>query len=99
MAEFSYSDINDAKRRVREMQRKAQGFVAAEQNEPPPREPQEKKKEETQPPQPAPALNLFDSLRSLTSGEDSGLLLALILILSREKADNMLILALLYILL
>ena len=45
--------------------------------------------------------SLFDILGDLTSGDDSskGIILALILILAREKADNMLILALLYILL
>lgn len=45
--------------------------------------------------------NLFDKgfLHDLLGSQDSSLILALVLILSREGADNMLILALLYILL
>ena len=50
--------------------------------------------EKPAPPKPAP-----DIISTLTANDDSALILALILILSKEKADNMLILALLYILL
>lgn len=92
MADFSSNDINEAKRRVREMQQRAREYtndtvserddlpiknVASQQNG-----------------------NIFgDIFGNLSSSNDSSLILAIILILSREKADNMLILALLYILL
>ena len=91
MAEFSYSDISDAKRRVEEMRKKAQSYVGEDNNESaPPPEIRENKPNSN---------NFFDLLGSLSANDDSALILALILILSREKADNMLILALLYILL
>ena len=97
------NDINEAKRRVKEMQERARYYS---QNEPQP--PEEEKKNE--PPEESngaaretekPGAGIFDFLSSLTSddGGSKGIVLALILILSREKADNMLILALLYILL
>ena len=102
MQQFSSSDINEAKRRVREMQERARSYSGIDSDSAPEEEPTEKPTEK------APenenggnAFGIFDFLSSLTSGEDGskGIILALILILSREKADNILILALLYILL
>ena len=112
MADFSAADINEAKRRVREMQSRARAFVPDNQNTAPPESPQEK----SDAPQGSKPQNAADSganagpfglsglfesfgLGGSNSSGDSSLILALILILSREKADNMLILALLYILL
>ena len=112
MADFSAADINEAKRRVREMQSRARAFVPDNQNtssaEPPQKNsdaPQRSKPQNSSDSggngTPFGLPGLFESFGlggSNTSG-DSSLILALILILSREKADNMLILALLYILL
>jgi len=91
MPSFSSSDINEAKRRVREMQERARAFSPPEPTPPPKQEP---------PPE-SPLFGLSDFLGGIGEDGDAGraLVLALILILSREKADNMLILALLYILL
>ena len=91
MAEFSYSDINDARRRVEEMRKRAQSYVGEENKESAPQPETRENKPNSN--------NFFDLLGSLSANDDSALILALILILSREKADNMLILALLYILL
>ncbi len=111
MADFSAADINEAKRRVREMQSRAKAFVPDNQNAVPTEPPEKKNTAQGSIPQtpsdsggngiPLGLSGLFESFdlgNSNTSG-DSSLILALILILSREKADNMLILALLYILL
>lgn len=92
MADFSSNDINEAKRRVREMQQRAREYTndtASEQNDLPINDvtPQQK------------GNIIGDIFGNLSSSNDSSLILAIILILSREKADNMLILALLYILL
>lgn len=92
MADFLSSDINDAKKRVEEMRKKAQGYIN------PPSEP---------PPKPQENSNSFgfisDIIGSLFSSSENesstGLILAIILILSREGGNNKLILALLYILL
>ena len=95
MAEFSQNDISEAKRRVKEMQERARSYQA----DAPPEENKNAQKEEKK--ENAAPFGLSDILGDLTSGDDSskGLILALILILAKEKADNMLILALLYILL
>ena len=111
MADFSAADINEAKRRVREMQSRARAFVPdnhTSSTEPPQKNsdaPQRSKPQNSSDSggngTPFGLSGLFESFGlggSNTSG-DSSLILALILILSREKADNMLILALLYILL
>lgn len=90
MSDFSSNDIYEAKKRVREMRDKAKGFV--EQNPADaPILPVEKPKTDNG--------GIGDIISNLISSEDSSLILALVLILSHEKADNMLILALLYILL
>ena len=88
MSEFSDNDINEAKRRVWEMRNKAANFVEDNQPKPPPKE--EEEKEEPN-----------ENERENENEDDKSFLviLALILLLSREKADNTLILALLYLLL
>ena len=98
MADFSSSDINEAKRRVREMQERARSYSQGDEPEPPQESKESKNEEKSDSTSP---FGIFDFLSNLTSGEDGskGIILALILILAREKADNMLILALLYILL
>ena len=98
MADYNSNDISDAKRRVEEMRKKAQGYVDTRDT-----------KKETDTPRPDRNVNelqpsfLTEVLGSLFSNQardnSSGLILALILILSKEGADNKLILALLYILL
>lgn len=98
MADYSSNDISDAKRRVEEMRKKAQGYVDTRDTE-----------KETDIPRPDRNVNepqpsfLTEVLGSLFSNQardnSAGLILALILILSKEGADNKLILALLYILL
>lgn len=98
MADYNSNDISDAKRRVEEMRKKAQGYVDTRDT-----------KKETDTPSPDRKVNepqpsfITDVLGSLFSNQardnSAGLILALILILSKEGADNKLILALLYILL
>lgn len=95
MEDYSTNDINEAKRRVREMRSKARDYVAPAppvQNEAPHKE---NNKEDTT------VVNsgIGDLISGIFKSGDSSLILAMVLILSHEKADNMLILALLYILL
>ena len=92
----SSNDINEAKRRVREMQDKARSYTHTE-----PVFEEKPKDIPKNEPEGASPFGIFDFLSNLTSDEggSKGIILALILILAREKADNMLILALLYILL
>lgn len=113
MAGFSSSEINDAKRRVREMRERARSFVdenpqaqsvAEEIMEDEQKDPHSKENSTGE--GRTNESNIFNDLFSRFglnntdfSDGSSALVLALILILSREKADNMLILALLYILL
>ncbi|MFR5876981.1 MAG: hypothetical protein ACLUFN_10890 [Eubacterium sp.] len=104
MADVSASDINEAKKRVQQMRERSKVFVDDGQNAAEPKE--ESTKTEPPPKQGNghggnSSSGVFDILGSLFSGEDNSkaIILALILILSHEKADNMLILALLYILL
>lgn len=93
MSDFSSNDINEAKKRVREMRDRARGVVESAPND---------KLPEILP-KPKPKANeiggIGEIFSSLLSSEDSSLILALVLILSRENADNTLIMALLYILL
>ena len=100
MAEFSQNDISEAKRRVKEMQERARSYTGHSVQSEAPQTKEEKTKNENKSKETSP-FGLFDILGDLTGGDDSskGLILALILILAKEKADNMLILALLYILL
>lgn len=102
MAYFSESDINEAKRRVKEMQSRADSFVGDNGNSR-----QSNGVNDEKPPSPAAIKNENNNTPSpaantgsdLFSGDKSQLLiLALIFILSREGADNQLLLALLYLL-
>lgn len=93
MSDFSLNDVNEAKRRVREMQNRAREFTS-EQPPPAPQHTDEKAGQSQ-----GLGVDFGDLFGNLFSNNDSSLILAIILILSREKADNMLILALLYILL
>lgn len=108
MAFFSESDINEAKRRVREMQSRADYYVSDEENKKNTTDRKssnaEKKRKNTQipPENQDESGDLAGSFLSdiLGDGDKSQLIiLVLILVLSREGADNMLILALLYLLL
>ena len=96
MSEFNSNDINDAKRRVEEMRKKANNYVEAKPCDNSDKTENEKNGE-------SPLSFLGDITGSLFSSSlkdsSAGLVLALILILSKEGADNKLILALLYILL
>lgn len=95
MSDYNSNDINDAKRRVEEMRRRAQSFTQPEQID-------NSSVAENTPNANQNSFNLGSLLSGFgidSIGGDSSLILALILILSREGADNMLILALLYILL
>lgn len=100
MSEFNSNDINDAKRRVEEMRKRANNYIESPQNKgDSPNAPSGKKDNKND----SPLSFLSDLTGSLfsSSGNDGsqGLILALILILSKEGADSKLILALLYILL
>lgn len=94
MAEFHTNDINEAKRRVEEMRKKSMDYVSDDNSA---------NVENHNKGQDSPLSFLKDLTGGLfsSSADDSafGLILALILILSKEGADNKLILALLYILL
>lgn len=90
MADFSLNDINEAKRRVQQMHDRAREFVDEKPNEIEQVPIIPKSKENN---------GIGDLISGLFSSNDSSIILALVLILSHEKADNMLILALLYILL
>ncbi|MCC8073315.1 MAG: hypothetical protein LIO62_04240 [Clostridiales bacterium] len=98
MAYFSDADINEAKRRVREMQSKASKFMGdEEQSENVINSINFHNIESEQP-----RSRSDDSSNSEESEKEDKsdlVILVLILLLSREGADNMLILALLYLLL
>lgn len=100
MSEFNSNDINDAKRRVEEMRKKANNYIDTPQNEDKTFKNSSVKSDNKNN---SPLSFLSDLTGSLfsSSGNDGsqGLILALILILSKEGADSKLILALLYILL
>lgn len=91
--EGNLNDINDAKRRVEEMRKKAQDYISDQESQ---------KIIKDSKPSENPMSFLTDITKSLfsSSNNDSsfGLILALILILSKEGGNNKLILALLYIL-
>lgn len=98
MAQFSSSDINDAKMRVQEMRRRAKNYV--DDND----ESVENNASKIQPMPQNNTNSTVDSSEKISPAaqkeDDSfALILALILVLSSENADSMLILALLYILL
>ena len=95
MAQFSESDINEAKKRVQEMRNRASKFTAEEAEVSATQDNHNDNKE-----------NIFQQ-RDLQQTEEKDekqdksvfIILALILLLSKEGADNSLILALLYLLL
>lgn len=103
MPQFSEKDINEAKRRVWEMQNRASHFV--DENT----KPREHSSNKNAPEAPPVTKEKTDEKNHIPDnekqpdkkGEDKSLaiILALILILSSEGADNTLILALLYLLL
>lgn len=98
MADYNSNDISDAKRRVEEMRKKAQGYVDTRDTEKETGTPRPDRN--VNEPQPSFLTEVLGSLFSNQARDNSaGLILALILILSKEGADNKLILALLYILL
>lgn len=107
MAQFSASDINDAKRRVEQMHQRAKNFVDDSNTPPSSHQKQEPEhnhfQSQHQQNSQQGGFSISSIFKALGIGGEkensSGLILALILILSHEKADNMLILALLYILL
>ena len=94
MAVFSDYEINEAKRRVREMQNKASSFVGDNESRVQnPTNEHAKKAVSTEPEE-------NDSKESNEKGDSSlFIILALIMLLSKEKADSSLIIALLYLLL
>lgn len=116
MAQFSQSDINEAKRRVMDMQNRASRFAGAnnfnsqKSEEQPESEPRQgsgtaKASEKSSTHNSADGggnrsfLNEIDSILNGDGDNSFIIILALIMILSREGADNKLILALLYLLL
>lgn len=97
MPQFSEEDINAAKRRVQEMRNRVSRFTADEQEPSPPPQPQNKVNHEN-------SINATDSKSQEQEEEQDKnksffVILALIMLLSKEGADNTLILALLYLLL
>ena len=104
---FSNRDIEEAKRRVREMQEKANRYVAAGRNEPkaerktsdiPPiqnkaRESEQKTETKQEPKQGNETKDEDEPL-----GDSFNLILLLLMLLSHEGADRKLLLALLYLL-
>ena len=99
MPAFSQNEINEAKRRVEDMRRRSYGYSQPESKSETPDEvlPAVKTEPERKPSQ---SSGMLDGLLGgLFKNEDTALILILILILYREKADSSLILALLYILL
>ncbi len=100
MNEFNSNDINDAKRRVEEMRKKANNYIDSPQKK---NITSDNSGSKSNNKNESPLSFLSDITGSLFSSSKNdgsqGLILALILILSKEGADSKLILALLYILL
>lgn len=99
MADFSVSDIDEAKRRVQEMRNRAKSFVDQPVTSTPASQPDHTSTASSPPIDKSSISNENGIINGLFNSSDSSLILALVMILSREGADNMLILALLYILL
>lgn len=91
MPYFSEQDINEAKKRVSDMQKRAEALKNQESTSENENGEEEKLKE-----------NIEKNENEINENEEkddsSLIILALIMLLSREGADNMLILALLYLL-
>lgn len=96
MPQFSEKDINEAKRRVWEMNNRASHFVEDRQQAPEPKA--EKKQPKPPPKQPEQAKPKKEN-EDLPRDKSFFVILAMIMLLSKEGADNTLILALLYLLL
>ncbi len=96
MPGFSERDINEARKRVQEMQSRASRFVSDEPSIPPVANDAQNTGNQKSDEQNAPAPTSDEDTQN---DKSSLVILALILILSKEGADNMLILALLYLLL
>lgn len=109
MSDLNQNEIAAAKKRIEDMRNRAKSFVdnnAPDENHqkhftsPPTPPGSNHKKSQTSTNQASDTSPISSLLSGFSSADSStSLILALILILSREKADNMLILALLYILL
>lgn len=96
MPSYSSADVNEAKRRVEEMRKKSQNYIEPVNDD----NFQNKNQKHGQKREQNPLNDVLSGLFSNSEKNDArGLILALILILSKEGADNSLILALLYILL
>lgn len=91
MPYFSEQDINEAKKRVNDMQKRAEKLKNQENISENENGEEEKLKENTK-------KNESDIKENEEKDDSSLIILALIMLLSREGADNMLILALLYLL-
>ena len=100
MNEFNSNDINDAKRRVEEMRKKANNYIDSPQKTNVTSDNSGGKSNNKNESPLSFLSDITGSLFSLSKNDGSqGLILALILILSKEGANSKLILALLYILL
>ena len=95
MPQFSENDINEAKRRVWEMRNRASHFVDDRQTAPPKAE-----KKQSKPPSESPESPKSEQDKEdLPQDKSFFVILAMLMLLSKEGADNTLILALLYLLL
>lgn len=91
MPYFSEQDINEAKKRVNDMQKRAEKLKYQENTSENENGEEEKLKENVK-------KNESEIKENEEKDDSSLIILALIMLLSREGADNMLILALLYLL-
>ena len=94
MAQFSEADINAAKRRVQEMRNRASRFTGEETPQPEPKREQTSRIKNKNTENPAPSEKSDEE-----QDKSFFIILALIMLLSKEGADNTLIMALLYLLL
>ena len=95
MPQFNESDINEAKRRVWEMRNRASHFVDDKQEVPP----KKNEKKQPEPPKKPEQAGADQENEDLPRDKSFFVILAMIMLLSKEGADNTLILALLYLLL
>ncbi|MDE6470962.1 MAG: hypothetical protein K2L19_08095 [Eubacterium sp.] len=100
MPQFSEEDINAAKRRVQEMRNRVSKFTADEQEPPSPTSPPHtKNKTNNENSVKQPDVKAQEQEEEQDKNKSFFVILALIMLLSKEGADNTLILALLYLLL
>ncbi len=95
MPQFSENDINEAKRRVWEMRNRASHFVDDRQET----SPKDEEKQQKTPPKQSEPLKPDREKEDLPQDKSFFVILAMLMLLSKEGADNTLILALLYLLL